>query len=52
MSIKKSYLQVRFRPIIKNQLEEAAQAAQMSQSEYAAKAVEEKIERERKEVQQ
>jgi predicted HicB family RNase H-like nuclease len=49
MSIKKLQMPVRFRPSTKEDLEKAAYASEMSQSEYVAKAVEEKLERERKE---
>lgn len=48
MSIKKTPMPIRFRPSTKEELRKAAYAAEMSQSEYVAKAVEEKLERERK----
>lgn len=50
MKAKKSYLQVRFRPNVKTRLEIAAQQEEMSQSEYAARAVEEKLDRDGVEV--
>jgi hypothetical protein len=49
MSTKKVQIPVRLRPALKELLEKAAHASQMSQSEYAAKALEEKLERDKAE---
>lgn len=47
MTIKKLQMPVRFRPSTKEELKKAAYASEMSQSEYVAKAVEEKLERDK-----